>query len=230
MTATADPGSRVASGLARKPVGPRGHRGSLPTPATASPSAWAPPLLRLSNLREERRVRRRSRVALASMGWISIRICWLSSCRSRWLASSAWLICRISCCSVRWPRRSRRTVSRSVRIARRRSFLTAILSLRLVVPMRGPSWRRSRTTPICVERAGRVACSYGWNGATMRRDAGGSHGRPCSAREPPSGANNRGTVPPDRSQNTLPRRAAANQVAGGVSRVSRPSRGCTPGV
>ena len=33
----------------------------------------------------------------------------------------------------------------------------------------------------------------------MRRDAGGSHGRPRCAREPPSGANNRGTLPPDRS-------------------------------
>ena len=79
--------------------------------------------------------------------------------------------------------------------------------------MRSPSWRRSRTTPTCVERAGnRVACSYLWNCATMRRDAGGPHGRPRCAREPRSGANNRGTLPPDRSGGTLPRQAAANQV------------------
>ncbi len=147
------------------------------------------------------------------MGWISIRICWLRSCRSRWLASSARLICRSSCCSVRWPRRSQRIVSRSVRIPSPRSFFSAILSLRLVVPMRGPSWRRSKDDPGlrgASRQPRRVLVR-----AELRDDEKGrrrvSWATPLRSRAALWGEQS-GHTAPGPKRGSLPRQAAANQV------------------
>jgi hypothetical protein len=87
------------------------------------------------------------------------------------------------------------------------------LSLRLVVPMRSPvaSVKDDPDMRGASRQPRRVLVPVELRDDEKGRRRG-SHGRPRCAREPPSGANNRGTLPPDRSEGTLPRQAAANQV------------------